>query len=250
MSTRFLNQRGMSLLEVMIAVSLLSVVSLGVVSLMKNIDKSSKTAQKNADIDATMREITQHLTNQENCSATFVGASGSANTIITGLKEIDSRSTANGALGRHNRLVASTPSTPSYLSPGLIINGMFLKFVSNTTTSANYELHVTFMKSVKAFNSPTTNAADSFYGANIVTRKIPLQLDNCDRYVATGNTQQAAMGQCTSATGGTGSTVGPVVAVYSAAGAVANSLGVNDTQYMVACKVCPAGARTSVKGCI
>lgn len=247
------SQRGMTLIEIMIAISILSVISVAVISLMKNIDKSSKSAQKAADIDGVMREIQTHMNNPENCSATVFGASGSTNTVITSLKEIDTRSTSNGALQAHPRLKASTLSSPSYLSPGLIINGMMLKFVSNTTTGANYELHVTFVKSVKAANSPTSKAADTFYGANYVSRKIPLQLDNCTRIIAIGNSQQAALGQCASATG-TGSPVGSVVGIYSLPSAPdianANAAGISTTQYAVGCRICPVGARSAVKGCL
>lgn len=240
------NQKGMTLIEVMIAISILSVISVAVISLMKNLDKTSKTAQKKADIDSTMREIQAHLADKQNCSATVYGASGSLNTVITGLKEIDLRPGQNGDVRAHNRLKSSTLSSPSFIAPGVIINGMFLKWVSDTTTGANYELYVTFIKSVKAANSPTTAAADSMYGPNVVTKKIALQLDNCDRYVAFGNTQQAAAGHC-SASGGY--TVGDYVGLYSAAGAAANAAGVSDTQFGVACRICPT-IRAPVKGCL
>lgn len=245
------NQLGMSLLEVMMAVAMLSVVSLGVMTLNKNMNKTSKTAQRAMDIDGVMREIQNHMTNRENCSATVVGASGSGSTVITSLKSIDTRASTNGSIQAHPRIKASTMAAPAFLAPGLIINGMALRWLSNTTTGSNYELAVTFVKSVKAATQTTTAAADGMFGPNIVVRKIPLQLDNCDRYVAFGNTQQAAAGTCnTGFSGQTGATVGSYVAINSLAGPSANSIGITDTQYAVACMVCPAGARTSVKGCL
>lgn len=241
---RFLGQQGMSMVEIMMAVGMLSVVSIGVMQLSKNMNKTSRTATKNFDIEGVMREISQHMANLDNCSATVFGASGSGNTVLTGLKELDA--TNNGAIQRHPRLYASTTSSPKYVANGMIINGMYLKWKSNTTTGANYDLYVSFMKSVKANSSAL--AKDMTWGQNIVTRKLPLTLDNCNRFIAVGNTQQAAAGKCNAAGGGSGMAGTAYVSLYSAAGANANAMGVSDTQYFVSCRVC--STRTTVNGCL
>lgn len=236
------DSRGFSLMEVMIAVSILSVVMVGVMTLGKNLNKTTRTASKAMDMEGTMREIQNFLNNKENCSITVWGASGSANTLLSGLKEID----VNGVVKGHSRLKVSTSAAPSYVASGMIINGMFLRHVSDTSSGANYELYVTFMKSVRANTS--TVVADATYGQNLTTRKIALQLDNCTRYVAFGNDVASASGRCI-AEGG--EPVGNSLPIYSVSNVAAQQVGVAASiHHAVACRVCSTGARTVVNGCI
>ena len=235
-----LSQLGMSMIEIMMAVGMLSVISLGIMSMSKNMTKASKTASKNFDIETVMREIQSHMSINDNCTATVLGASGSGDTVVTSMKYFAANS---GSLYKHDRLKASTLTTPYYVSNGMIINGMYLNWVANTGNGASYELKVTFIKNVK--EAKTAGAQITTYGPNIVTRKIPLQLDNCSRSVAVGNSQQAAAGQCTSSGGSPGTEFIPI---YSAAGAVANAMGVSDTQWFTSCRIC--AVRTTVNGCL
>lgn len=238
------NQRGMTLLEIMISVAILGIISVGVMKLMENMNKTSRTASKAGDIESVTREIQNILNVKESCSVTVFGALGNGNTILTGIKQIDP---ANGYVTSHPRLIVSTPSSPKYVAPGMIINGMLLKFISNFSGGANYELVITFIKSVRATTS--TVAANMTLGQNIVTKTIPLQLDNCNRFVAAGNTLDEAAGQCAANTNGFSTTVGSAVSIYSDAPAAVNAIGISDTTVFVACKECTA-TRTTVNGCL
>jgi prepilin-type N-terminal cleavage/methylation domain-containing protein len=244
------SQVGMSLIEVMIAVSILSAISLSVIMLGKNMDKSVKSAELKADITEVTREISQILDNKENCSATVFGASGNSSTLLTSIKVLNGRN----QITAHSRLRASSTSSPSYVGKGIIINGMYLKWVSDSTVGGNYELRITYIKSVKAAVGTTGGAAlarDTFFGQNAETKIISLQLDNCDRYVVT--TPQDGAGAPISAeatcTAAGGTVVGETVYFTSANPAT-------PTQFAsVGCRVCaapagPPGTRGTVKGCL
>ncbi len=236
------DQRGMSLIEVMIAVSILSLIMVGVMTMSKNMEKSAKSAEKKSDIEQVVREIQTLLADKENCSATVMGAAATGNTVITSIKQLNSAGTLVG----HTRLRSSTQAAPTYVSKGMIINGMFLKWLSNTASGANFELHVTFMKSVKAGGATAgaEKAKETFYGSNLVTRVIPLQIDNCTRYVAFGVDAASAQGFCVQS-GGT--PTGSVVSLFSDS---APSVTVPDNHYAVACRVCDPVTRPRVNGCI
>lgn len=243
-------QSGMSLIEVMIAVSILSAISLSVIMLGKNMDKSVKSAELKADVIEVNREISQILDNKDNCTATFYGASGSGNSLISSIKLLNTRN----QIEAHSRLKVSSSTTPTYVGKGIIINGMYLKWVSNNTVGANYELRVTFIKSVKAAGGTTgdaTRARDTFYGQNAETKIIPFQLDNCTRYVVT--TPQDGAGAPVSANStcvAAGGTVFGDTVYFTSATPAAPDPGNTPSQFAsVGCRICGA-TRENVKACL
>jgi len=233
-------------MEVMIAVSILSVISIGVMTLSKNMSKVTREAQKTYDVQAIMKEISDSMAKKANCSVTVFGAAASGNTVLTGLKTISDI----GIVTPHDRLKVSRPSAPVYVAPGMIINGMLLKWKQNNPNGADYELVVTFLKSVKAANG---SAEANSFGNNMVVKSLPLQIDNCRRLVASGPTPQSVMGYCGSAIGagfGTNAQViGPVVTLQSNGGAAATNSGVSAQHSFGACQLCEA-TRPQVNGCL
>lgn len=241
MTKRILDEKGASLLIVMLVIAMFSVIIVQVLGYTRNADKNRRTAAKTTEIDNVMAEIQSVLDNKLNCAATVFGASGSSTTMLSGLKELDT----NGMVKGHPTLKISTPTAPVYVARGVIINGMFLKWLSNTPSTANYELYITFIKNVKAVTNPGAIATNSTYGPNYTTRKITMQLDNCQRLVAFGNTMPDAVAQCTN---GGGIPSSEVVPLYYDVGITLNRQGVLNTQYAMACRFC--GTRTVVQGCI
>jgi prepilin-type N-terminal cleavage/methylation domain-containing protein len=239
------SQSGMSLIEIMMAVSILSVISVSVVMLSKNMDKSMKSAELKADMESVTRDIAQLMSVKENCSATVAGASGSGtpvpNTFLSSIKVVNSRNQVEA----HPRYKVSSITNPLLVGSGIMINGMYLKHLSdNVGSGASYELRITFIKSVRAAEG-NQRVRDTFYGQNAETKKIPLQLDNCQRYMAVGRQNGtgapiSAAAVCTSAGG---QLVGEVIVVNSG-GAPTTP----DTFQMVGCRVC--STRTSVRACI
>lgn len=68
-----LNQRGMSLVEIMIAIGMLGAVSLAFNQLMLNQNKTMKTSEIKAELLEISSLIRQTLDNKETCEATFIG---------------------------------------------------------------------------------------------------------------------------------------------------------------------------------
>lgn len=243
------SQSGMSLIEIMMAVGILSAISVSVVMLSKNMDKSVKSAELKQDIEGVTREIAQLMNQKESCTATVWNALGSANS-VTYLSSIKLLNTRN-QIEAHPRLKVSTTASPSWVGAGIIINGMYLRHLADTANGANYELRVTFLKSVKAAQG-NTRVKDTFFGQNAETRKIPLQLDNCRRFMAIEplnetapvSAYSGAAARCTSA-GGT--IVGNVVTINS-------GTTLPNRFEMVGCRVCydPSSSlpRSRIRSCI
>ena len=173
------SQKGMSLIEVMVAVSILSVIMVSVMMLGKNMDKSAKNAEKKGDIESYMREITTLLNDKESCSASFVGIAptASATTQIMSLKKVDD----DGIIVPSARLRVSAISSGDTRNQ-VVINGMLLRHVRSTANGWDTELAVTFVKNPKAAGGNAT--AQGGVMQNYVVKTIPLSLDNCDRRVA------------------------------------------------------------------
>lgn len=68
-----MNQKGMSLVQVMVAVGLLSVVSLGVSQLMVNMQRGVKSAALKVDMNAFQTEITTSISSKEYCEDALKG---------------------------------------------------------------------------------------------------------------------------------------------------------------------------------
>ncbi len=224
------SQSGMSLIEVMVAISILSVISVAVLTMSKNMDKSVKNAEKRGDIESLMLLINQHMANKENCTATVLGAAPAVNstTMLTSLKLF--RDT--GRLTSDPRLSVKSVSATDTRNQ-VIINGMYLTNRADTGIGGNYDLVITFVKNPKA----ATGAAISAGGTvtNYVTRKIPLSLDNCQRtlrWAVAPNTPTCAVGTA----------VGAPISVNSA-----NGSSPDTTFNVIACRDC--ATRVTVRGC-
>jgi prepilin-type N-terminal cleavage/methylation domain-containing protein len=68
-----LNQKGFTLAEIVVAAGLLGIVSLGVMRLVDNMNKSQKTFETKSEIVLVTNSIAQSLTNEEACKNTFSG---------------------------------------------------------------------------------------------------------------------------------------------------------------------------------
>ncbi len=225
------SQSGMSLIEVMVAVSILSVIMVSVMMLGKNMDKSAKNAEKKGDIESYMREITTLLADKESCSATFAGIAPTANatTQILSLKKVDE----NGIIVPSNRLRVNAIATGDTRNQ-VVINGMLLRHgAAQTPNGWDTELVVTFVKNPRAAGGNVT--AQGSVMQNYVVKTIPVSLDNCDRKVA-----WAEQSQTLSCPAGY-TAIGQVVTINSSGGA---SSGVYKMQ---ACRSC--AVRTNFISC-
>ena len=225
------NQLGMSLIEVMVAVSILSVIMVSVMMLGKNMDKSAKNAEKKGDIQSYVAEINQLLADKASCSASFYKALGAASskTYITSLKTVN----GDGNLVAHPRLRISAVNTGDNRN-AVVINGMHLENVAtNAGAPDTYQLVVTFVKNPRAAGGNATSDANTMQ--NYVVKKIPVAIDNCQRTIAWSV-------DSTNPTCDSGVAVGGVLSVTSAGGAQTGFK-------MQVCRNCAAG-KPEVAGCI
>lgn len=225
------SQAGMSLVEVMVAVSILSVIMVGVMTMGRNMDKTAKNAEKRSDIEGLMAQITQALANKDNCSATVLNAAGGVNstTMLSGIKLFD----ANGNLEANPRLRVSSISASDTRNT-TVINGMYLTNRANHGAGASYDLIVTFVKNPKAATGAAVSAGNTM--VNYVTRKIPLDLDNCTRTLAwsvASQTPTCASGSPVNST--------PIVVTSN------SSAHPGERFNVIACRDC--STRTTVRGC-
>jgi len=197
-------QAGMSLVEVMISVSILTVIMLGMTTMMKNAGKSSKDLEKRSDIEGIMQMITLHMANKENCSATVRGAAGTvagAVTRLSGFYRINSA----GQYEAEDRLrVQAVTAGDTRNSP--IINGLALVYNSGNS----FDLVVTFVKNPAAAAGRVASQAGTMQ--NVVSRRIPLVLDNCTRTYGYGQ------GNATPTCGGGATPSGQSVSITSSGG--------------------------------
>ncbi len=235
------SQSGMSLIEIMIAVSILSVISLSVVLLNKNMNKSVKDAEKKSDIDMISRDIMAALSDKDSCSATFSGitvpAASGSQSLLPSIKQYD----GNGQVKPHARLkvvdIANAPGNAT------IINGMSIR---RTNSSANlpgsgvpgdYELVVTFVKNPRAAVAANTLSRDTVF-RNFVVKTFPLRLDDCKRTAAMANNSVGPV-QSPSCAG----PIGPVYQFYSSG----SPTGKNYYSVQV-CRNCDA--KSVISGCL
>jgi prepilin-type N-terminal cleavage/methylation domain-containing protein len=68
----FMDKKGFSLVEVMVAAGMLGLVSLGVMKLTENQSKSSKTFETKFEVTSIVAEIRTLLSNSDSCTSTFV----------------------------------------------------------------------------------------------------------------------------------------------------------------------------------
>lgn len=225
------SQAGMTLVEVMVAVSIITVMILAMMTMGKNMDKSAKNAEKRGDIESIMQQINQALTNRDTCHATVMGAAAAVNstTMLTGIKTF----TGAGLLANNPSLSVSAVTAGDTRNQ-VIINGMYLTNRADHPAGANYDLVVTFVKNPKAAGG-SVNSQQNVLG-NYITRKIPLQLDNCTRSL------RWAVAPNTPTCGGGLSQVGAPISVNSA-----NGSSPDTTFNVIACRDC--GTRTTVRGC-
>lgn len=224
------SQAGMTLVEVMVAVSIITVMILAMMTMGRNMDKSAKNAEKRGDIESIMQQINQALTNKDTCTATVLGAAATGTTVLTGIKSFST----TGQLSNIPALSVSAVTAGDTRNQ-VVINGMYLINRGDHATGGSYDLVITFVKNPKAAGGSAASAQNVL--GNYITRKIPLTLDNCTRSLAWAvvpNTPVCAAG----------STVGAPISVNSANTAAPSP----DTTFnVIACRNC--ATRTTVRGC-
>lgn len=235
----FKSQSGMSLIEIMIAVSILSVISLSVVLLNKNMNKSVKDAEKKGDIETIVRDISSYISDKQSCSATFagmnVGAAVRDKAYLPSIRTMND----NGDVVPVNRLrVQDISGSNSNLTT---INGMHIERRANNVGQPDtFELVVTFVKNPRGANGNVTSR-DSVM-RNFVVRKIPLRLDNCLRTTAVQNNSVLPVVPAPSCLSGT-FPIGQAYTFHSAAAA--------DTKDYYAVQVCRTCATKGlIMGCL
>ena len=225
------SQAGMTLVEVMVAVSIITVMILAMMTMGKNMDKSAKNAEKRGDIESIMQQINQALTNRDTCTATVMGAAAAGTTVLTGIKSFST----TGQLSHMPGLSVSAV-TAGDIRNQVIINGMYLINRGDHATGANYDLVITFVKNPKAAGGSVASQQNVL--GNYITRKIPLTLDNCTRSLRWAVVPNTPI--CPS-----GATVGAPISINSAN----PTLSPDTTFNVIACRNCGAGFRTQVSGC-
>jgi len=93
-NTRLKNNKAFGIIEVLVATSLLSLVSLGIVTLLTEAMKTQRGLQAKDAQHEVMGEITQHLGNNEACLNTFVGINPTASVSVSALKNAGPPATA------------------------------------------------------------------------------------------------------------------------------------------------------------
>ncbi len=220
--------------EIMIVVGIGGAVALAASRMMMNMTKNVKTAQQRSDAAHILARINEVLKDPENCTATVQGAAGTslATTIITSIKQLDDR----GRIESHPflRVIPSSSMTTSIPT----ITGMYLKHRVDNDNGADYDLWVTITKSRKGNNN-------THYGQNVVSYKIPLQLDNCVRYMVVApqnDPAQCALDSRMLCAGAGGSAFGKPVIVNNSGETAPN------TFMFQGCRVCTSRGR--VQACM
>lgn len=166
---KHINDRGFSMIELMIAIIAGAALSLGVAQYVMNMNKMLKSGNQRADVNQAISLIMQEIADNASCSATVYGAHPTTNTIISSIKRVDAR----GQIASHPQLVVRPLGTTKTSKP--TITGMYIKHISDHGTGGSYELRVTFTNNNNSRNTSTAG--------NVVTEIIPLQLDNCQRFM-------------------------------------------------------------------
>ena len=71
------NQKGFSLIEIMVALGMLGIISLGTMQLMTNMTKGQKGMTFKSNIDQIVNEVKMAMRTEANCTATLTGLSPS-----------------------------------------------------------------------------------------------------------------------------------------------------------------------------
>ncbi len=236
------SQSGMSLIEIMIAVSILSVISLSVVLLNKNMNKTVKDAEKKGDIETIMRDISSYVSDKQSCAATFAGMNiGGTVGDKAYLPSIRTLNT-NGEVVPVDRLrVKDISGSNSNLTT---INGMHVERKANNADQPDtFVLKVTFVKNPRAANGNVTSRDTVF--RNYVVKEIPLRLDNCQRFNRMTNNSVAPVAPSPScpSTAPVSFPVGQVYTFHSGAAA--------DTKNYYAVQVCrTCTTKAQIVGCL
>lgn len=130
LSTFLRNSKGFTILEVMIAASLMSIVALGIGSVMVTGGKGQKQLQAQDDARVLVSDMTSMLMDASACANTFAGMNPVTGAVITDIKN----STTAGAGARYT-------VNGKYGNNSLILNGMTFGGAGNSTrypTRAKY----------------------------------------------------------------------------------------------------------------
>jgi prepilin-type N-terminal cleavage/methylation domain-containing protein len=229
------NQTGLSLVEMMITLSVGSVVAVFFTYLLFSLNKKMKTAEYDSDMILLLNRVTEELQNPDSCNATVQGANGGlvgSTTILSSIKIVNNRrqiiSHPQLKVRPSNTLVHSTPT----------ITGLHLKHRSDAGDGGNFELWVTVTKSVKGENG-------SFIRQNTASKAIPLYLDNCQRYIAVtpmNSTTSCALDPKLLCSSAGGRAFGTPLTLTNAAEGIPNSF------MFQGCRMCET--RGTVRGCV
>ena len=185
--THTISSMGFALLEVMIAVSILAVISQGVMTLMKNTSKSAKNLEQNFEINNIMVQVATTLRSESNCSILFnssyttssslvdlsgTGTLSSVNGLVPDIRRFSQDLSASFPLLLKDTDYGSGQGRVKYLGSQFIVNpdpaavtpiGFTAAGISFQTRSAVLELKFERL-----------GAAGSSFGSKQLVRRLPI----------------------------------------------------------------------------
>ena len=195
------NREGMTLVEVIIAMGIISLVVYAINSLVLNITKTENTMRNNADMFSLVSYIESLASNAEFCSIAFTGHYiSSMASPIPGPTIAVPTTTASPAITYINIYNNASPVPKPVVSPGmpygsLTINYAYLSIATPSSPSANgatYNAQVVI--SAKKPSGMSSSSPNSFYGLknldNSIYNKIFLNLvlDSSNRILTCSST--------------------------------------------------------------
>lgn len=166
-------QAGMSIMEIMVAMGLLGILSLGAMELMKNMNKSALSGELAVDVNQAYSEIQKIMSNPSHCTGNLEGR-----TVYPG-QEISIE-----ALYLKDNNGNSAPfyvaGDPKYKIGKIYIKQIGLAYDRETEDGAMLKLNVIFSKDLP-------NSKREFFGGKEIKKELSVHVDNCYREALSGN---------------------------------------------------------------
>jgi hypothetical protein len=180
-------QHGFSIVEILVAFGLMSVLTLGIMKLFDNSTKTSKDIKNKDEITQLHQELTMILSNPTNCEANLGGASLLQNV----MQAQGVQSFLNGER-RSIHLIGPNRSEMDRRQRTTIVGARISNVDLNSPLGNNaiVDLEVTFEKPGVVYENPgDPNVASNRIGSKTVTRIIKIGASLCPRTLHFGNAQ-------------------------------------------------------------